>query len=360
MFTRTIGLQDLERLRHEREAADLAYNNALTRLDAAVRPSAGLPELAPEAHTDALAKLESLAALAPDVHPPREPFWRRWLRRLMAPAMLPWLERQAEFNRTLVDHLVRTTAGRRQERNASERMIAVLGAELGALASFQSQTGAIRAADHAIHRYEASRGVRPHAAHYRRQHRGIRRGGRRARGGGRGAARAGRFFRLAPGLAACRQARDPPVARRIPGFPQCLGAGHDGRPGSSCGHGPRRRYGRRGRGIGLRRLRGCVPGFTWGHRRAPALVSSLFRRRVGRARHRLRPRRVSRAAARARRPRPWHRHEHRDGGALRGARALGIPRGCPRSPGRAPRPHGRRDLLGPRWSSISRPTIWCG
>lgn len=139
MFTRTVGLRDLERLRHEREAADRAYNNALTRLDAAVRPLAGLPELAPEARTDALATLESLAALAPDVHPPQGPFWQRWLRRLMAPALVPLLERQAEFNRTLVDHLLRTTAGRREERNASERMRSFVGAELGALAAFQSQ-----------------------------------------------------------------------------------------------------------------------------------------------------------------------------------------------------------------------------
>ena len=39
MFTRTVSPADLKRLRHAREAADSAYNAALTRLDAAVRPA---------------------------------------------------------------------------------------------------------------------------------------------------------------------------------------------------------------------------------------------------------------------------------------------------------------------------------
>ena len=139
MFARTVHIQDLDRLRHAREASDLAYNDALTRLDAAVRPLAGLPEPGPEVRTDELASLESLAGRARDARPPREPFWRRWLRRLMTPAMLPALERQAEFNRALVGHLSRAAAGRREERNASERLHWFLGDEFGALATFQSR-----------------------------------------------------------------------------------------------------------------------------------------------------------------------------------------------------------------------------
>ena len=38
MFQRTVSREDLDRLRQEREAADRAYNDALTRLDEAIRP----------------------------------------------------------------------------------------------------------------------------------------------------------------------------------------------------------------------------------------------------------------------------------------------------------------------------------
>ncbi len=139
MFTRTVGFQDLERLRHEREAVDSAYNEALTRLDTAIRPPAALPDPVPGARAGELAALETLAGRAPERHPPREPFWRRWLRRLVRPAMLPELERQAEFNRVLVGHLARAAAERRDVRGASQRMRSFLGDELDALAAFQSR-----------------------------------------------------------------------------------------------------------------------------------------------------------------------------------------------------------------------------
>ena len=139
MFTRTVHSQDLERLRHEREATDLAYNDALTRLDAAIRPLAGPPGFGPEAGPDELGMLVSLAARAPVAPAPRERFWRRWLRRLVTPVVLPALERQAELNRALVGHLTRAAAERREERRANERLRDFLGDELDALASFQSR-----------------------------------------------------------------------------------------------------------------------------------------------------------------------------------------------------------------------------
>lgn len=139
MFTRTVHSQDLERLRHEREATDLAYNDALTRLDAAIRPLAGPPGVAPEPGLDELAALVSLAARPPVANAPREPFWRRWLRRLVTPVVLPALERQAELNRALVGRLTRSAAERREERRSTERLHGFLGDELDALASFQSR-----------------------------------------------------------------------------------------------------------------------------------------------------------------------------------------------------------------------------
>ena len=138
VFTRTVSGDDLERLRHAREAADRAYNAALTRLDAAVKPLAKLPGLPPPEDDDGLAALESLAGLRPDPGAPPAPFWRRWLSRLLAPAMRPGLERQREFNRALVGHLARGAARRRAESDARERTLAFVGDELAALAAFQS------------------------------------------------------------------------------------------------------------------------------------------------------------------------------------------------------------------------------
>ena len=139
MFTRTVHSQDLERLRHEREATDLAYNDALTRLDAAIRPLTGPPEPGPETGPDELGVLASLAARAPVGPAPPERFWRRWLRKLVTPVVLPALERQAEFNRALVGHLTRAAAERRDERRATASLRGFLGDELDALASFQSR-----------------------------------------------------------------------------------------------------------------------------------------------------------------------------------------------------------------------------
>ena len=139
MFTRTVHSQDLERLRHEREATDLAYNAALTRLDAAIRPLVGPPGPDPEASSDDPATLVSLAERVPFAPAPRERFWRRWLRRLVTPVVLPALERQAELNRALVGHLTRAAAERREERRATEHLRGFLGDELAALASFQSR-----------------------------------------------------------------------------------------------------------------------------------------------------------------------------------------------------------------------------
>ena len=138
MFTRTVSPADLKRLRHAREAADSAYNAALTRLDAAVRPAARLPERPAPEGADGLAALESLARRPPQAGASGGPFWRRWLGRVLAPALMPALERQSEFNRAVAEHLARTAAGRREERDVEERTLTFIGDELAALARFQS------------------------------------------------------------------------------------------------------------------------------------------------------------------------------------------------------------------------------
>ena len=51
---------------------------------------------------------------------------------------MPALERQSEFNRAVAEHLARTAAGRREERDVQERTLTFIGDELAALARFQS------------------------------------------------------------------------------------------------------------------------------------------------------------------------------------------------------------------------------
>ncbi len=138
MFERAFSRGDMDRLREERAAADRAYNDALTRLDRAIRP---LRE--PPGPTGGGAEQPPRPAPPADValsrRPAGEPFWRRWVRGLVAQVVGPALERQEAFNRTLSEYLDRLAVARRGERESVERLVAFIGDELGALATFQSQ-----------------------------------------------------------------------------------------------------------------------------------------------------------------------------------------------------------------------------
>ena len=137
MFERTVSPEDLDRLYRERQDADRAYNDALTRLDEAIRPlreppSSATPAEEPPAPADA-------GDLSLSNEGPPESGWRRWVRGLIVAVVGPALERQAAFNRTLVEHLAREAAARRSEREAAERLAAFLREEVAALATFQSR-----------------------------------------------------------------------------------------------------------------------------------------------------------------------------------------------------------------------------
>ncbi len=139
MFERTISPDDLDRLYRERKAADRAYNEALTRLDEAIRP---LREPFPPTPATPAEEPPALAAgddLSLSNQGSPESGWRRWVRGLIASVVGPALERQAAFNRTAVEHLARLAAARRDEREAAERLAAFLRDEVGALATFQSR-----------------------------------------------------------------------------------------------------------------------------------------------------------------------------------------------------------------------------
>ena len=164
--------------------------------------------------------------------------------------------------------------------------------------------------------------------------------------------------------AQCRAAGVPrPQARSGP-----AGGGAGGRraPGSVTGspsrHGGGRCPNRSGvrpgaRRVQVPRVRGSVPGIARRHPLAHGELSAVFRGRVRRARRRLRPRGVPRAARRCRHLRTRDRSQSRDGRDLprprtrrRGGRRRRIPR-------LAPRRFARAGSSPRRWSSTSSPRI---
>ena len=139
MFERSVSPEDLDRLYRERQAADRAYNDALTRLDEAIRPLREPPGPAPATPAEEPPALPDGDDLSLSNQGLPESGWRRWVRGLIAAVVGPALERQAAINRLLVEHLAREAAARRDEREAAERLAAFLREEVGALATFQSR-----------------------------------------------------------------------------------------------------------------------------------------------------------------------------------------------------------------------------
>jgi hypothetical protein len=132
---------DLEGLKAERAAADKAYNDALTQLDAALqkRP-ANLPSPPPDPDVHQLASLNTLWEIAPQ-QPPADAgtgiFRARFaaaVRRIVA----PMFERQQAFNGALVDHLNRNVPVQHASGLAIDGGLAVLRGQLAELARFQT------------------------------------------------------------------------------------------------------------------------------------------------------------------------------------------------------------------------------
>jgi hypothetical protein len=127
---------DLEGLKAERAAADLAYNDALTRLDAAIRQLPGpLPEPPPAPDVHQLASLNTVWKLSPP--PPESGIRGRFadaVRRIVAPLF----EQQQRFNGLIVDHLNRNVPIHHAATQAIDGTVALLREQLGQLARFQT------------------------------------------------------------------------------------------------------------------------------------------------------------------------------------------------------------------------------
>jgi SAM-dependent methyltransferase len=138
MLTRPVTSDVLARLRDERDAADRAYNDALTAVDQALPRAPELP--APPASFDdhQIASInDSWRVLAGHALPAPRGLRSRlahFVWRLVAPAF----ERQQAFNARLVDHLNRNVRSERETVEAVSRLTAAVASQTAALATFQS------------------------------------------------------------------------------------------------------------------------------------------------------------------------------------------------------------------------------
>src|SRR5262249_4913512 len=127
---------NLELLKAEREAADRAYNEALTRLDRAIQQLPAdfpHPPPGPDEH-----QITSLNALWNVDVPPAPGAGRDRFHAAVRRILQPVVEQQRAFNSALVDHVNRSVATDRQTQEAIASTLTVLRDQLAELVKFQS------------------------------------------------------------------------------------------------------------------------------------------------------------------------------------------------------------------------------
>jgi len=134
---RTVFELDLERLKRQREASDSRYDEALTRLDAAIYGIPEFPHPPPSPDETQVTPLNTrwdiLAA-----KPAERPGWRGRLARFVWGVLEPVVTAQQSFNATLVDHINRSIHPHRESVNAIETTISVLRQQIELQATFHS------------------------------------------------------------------------------------------------------------------------------------------------------------------------------------------------------------------------------
>ena len=138
MFNRPITVDDLARLKRERDEADRAYGDALTTLDRAVQRPRDMPHPPPAYDEHQITPLNQHWDLL-QARPSRPPGWRGWVHSLIWEAVAPLFERQQAFNSAIVDHTNRNVAMHREFTPALTSTIALLREELNQLIYFESR-----------------------------------------------------------------------------------------------------------------------------------------------------------------------------------------------------------------------------
>jgi 2-polyprenyl-3-methyl-5-hydroxy-6-metoxy-1,4-benzoquinol methylase len=132
-------LDDLiARLERERQAADRIYNEALTALDRAASTPPVLPAAPAAADRSRLAAVNDRSAILPAGAPAIDRSVRGRLTGLIWRLVGPPLQRQAEFNAAVAEHLNRTADAHDRWSDAAARLREAIQAEFQAVARFQS------------------------------------------------------------------------------------------------------------------------------------------------------------------------------------------------------------------------------
>lgn len=136
MSGRTITRDDLATLKAAREAADAAYNAALSALDEAIPGPADLPHPPPGPDETQVSPLNERFDLLAGVSLPGGVKGR--LLRLVWSMLQPILARQQAFNAALVDHVNRNVPVRRAARDSAAATLEAMRIERETLATFHS------------------------------------------------------------------------------------------------------------------------------------------------------------------------------------------------------------------------------
>ncbi|HUL74524.1 MAG TPA: methyltransferase domain-containing protein [Vicinamibacterales bacterium] len=124
-------LEDLlARLERERQAADAAYNEALSALDRALEPRVDLPHPPPPYDEVKIPDVNQAWNILPQGAPPIDGSLKGRLRAFVWRMVGPPLDAQKHFNATVVDHVNRNVAGHRETQKAIASVIALAGQHL--------------------------------------------------------------------------------------------------------------------------------------------------------------------------------------------------------------------------------------
>jgi hypothetical protein len=137
---RTVWVEDLDRLRRQREAADSRYDESLTAVDQALYGIPELPHPPPLPDEAQVSRInDHWEILRAKPTPPESPAgWREKAAGFVWELIEPIFARQQEFNSALVDHLNRNIQPQRETVKSIETTIALLRDQLTALATFHS------------------------------------------------------------------------------------------------------------------------------------------------------------------------------------------------------------------------------
>jgi SAM-dependent methyltransferase len=138
MVARPVTSDVLARLRDERDAADRAYNDALTAVDKALPRGTELPPAPPAYDEQQIAAINESWQVLAGHNLPAPRGLRSRLAHFVWRMVAPVFERQQAFNSRLVDHLNRNVRPARETAEAVGRLSAAVASQTAALAAFQS------------------------------------------------------------------------------------------------------------------------------------------------------------------------------------------------------------------------------